>query len=152
MVRKENSRIFSSLGTLKKFLSESCPVMYGHQYWSIYNLTLILIHVIVRKNPWKYFILIFRMGYKMEIQNDICHWASDAPPPRNDINFHPFFTPLFSFAIKSFFIWNGFYTWSQSKVSLLGPLIIGSKLTFSGCFDRRQPYLAMFNCSYSPHT
>ena len=40
------------------------------------------------------------------------------------------------------YIWNGFYTWSQSKISLLSPLIIGSKLTFSGCCDRRLPYLA----------
>ena len=41
----------------------------------------------------------------------------------------------------------GFYTWSQSKVSLLIPLIIGSNLTIAGCCDRRLPYSAMFNCS-----
>ena len=35
--------------------------------------------------------------------------------------------------------WNGFYTWSRSKISLLSPLIIGSKLTFSGWSDRWLP-------------
>ena len=34
---------------------------------------------------------------------------------------------------------NGFYTWSQSKISFLSPLIIGSKLAFSGCCDRWLP-------------
>ena len=42
------------------------------------------------------------------------------------------------------YIWNGFYTWSQSKVSLLSPLIIGSKLTFWGCSSRWLPYSTMF--------
>merc|ERR1711952_170193 len=33
---------------------------------------------------------------------------------------------------------------SQSKISLLSPFIIGSKLTFTGCCDCRLPYSAMF--------
>ena len=38
-----------------------------------------------------------------------------------------FFTPLFFFCNWILHIWNGFYT---SKISLLSPLMIGSKLTF----------------------
>ena len=38
----------------------------------------------------------------------------------------------------------GFYTWSESKISLLSPFIIGSKLTFTGCSGRWLPYAAMF--------
>ena len=41
-------------------------------------------------------------------------------------------------------IWNGFYSWSQSKSSSLSPLIIGSKLTFSGWSVRWLPYSALF--------
>ena len=52
-------------------------------------------------------------------------------------------TPLFYFATESH-IRNGFYTWSQSKISLLSPLIIGSKLTFSGWSDLWLPYSALF--------
>ena len=51
-----------------------------------------------------------------------------------------FSPPFFSFATESY-IWNGFYT---SKVSLLSPLIIGSKLSFSGWSDRCLPYSALF--------
>ena len=43
-----------------------------------------------------------------------------------------FFTPLFFFCNWILQIWNGFYTWHLSKMSLLSPLIIGSKLTFFG--------------------
>ena len=50
------------------------------------------------------------------------------------------FSPLFFFCNWILHIWNRFYTWSQSKISLLSPLIIGLKLTFSGCCDRRLPY------------
>ena len=49
------------------------------------------------------------------------------PPPLNGTNFQTFFTPLFFFCNWILHIWNGFYT---SKISLLSPLIIGSKLTF----------------------
>ena len=46
------------------------------------------------------------------------------PPPLNGTNFQTFFTPLFFFCNWILHIWNGFYT---SKISLLSPLIIGSK-------------------------
>ena len=36
------------------------------------------------------------------------------------------------------------YTWSQSKISLLNPLKIGSKLTFAGCSGLQLLYSAMF--------
>ena len=48
------------------------------------------------------------------------------PPLMAQISRH-FFTPLFFFCNWILHIWNGFYT---SKISLLSPLIIGSKLTF----------------------
>ena len=35
--------------------------------------------------------------------------------------------------------WDGFYTWSQSKILLLSPLIIGSKLTFISSSGRWLP-------------
>ena len=43
---------------------------------------------------------------------------------------------------------NGFYTCSQSKISLLRPLMIGLKLTFTGCSGRWLPYMARgdFSC------
>ena len=47
-------------------------------------------------------------------------------PPMAQISRH-FFTPLFFFCNWILHIWNGFYT---SKILLLSPLIIGSKLTF----------------------
>ena len=47
-------------------------------------------------------------------------------------DFQTFFTPLFFFCNWLLHRWNGFYTWSQSNISLLSPLIISSKLTFSG--------------------
>ena len=53
------------------------------------------------------------------------HQASD--PPLMDIISRPFSTPLFFFCNWILHIWNRFYT---SKISLLSPLIIGSKLTF----------------------
>ena len=34
-------------------------------------------------------------------------------------NFHPFFTPCFFFCNWILLIWNGFYTWSQSKFIIL---------------------------------
>ena len=49
---------------------------------------------------------------------------------------HNFQTPLFSFALESYIYGTDFYTWCQSKLSLLSLLIIGSKLTFSGWSDR----------------
>ena len=62
------------------------------------------------------------------------------PPPRNGTNFHQSFYPTFFICNWILHIWNGFFTWSQSKISRLSPLKIGSKLTFSGCCDRRLPY------------
>ena len=46
------------------------------------------------------------------------------------------------------YIWNGFYTWSQSKTSLLSSLIIGSKLTLSGWSDRWLPYSSAPKMAY----
>ena len=64
------------------------------------------------------------------------------PPPLNGHNFQ---TPHFSFAIESYIYETDFYTWCQSKLSLLSPLIIGSKLTFSGWSDCWLPYSALKN-------
>ena len=44
--------------------------------------------------------------------------------------FQTFFYPTFFCCYWLLHRWNGFYTWSQSKISLLSPLMIGSKLTF----------------------
>ena len=43
---------------------------------------------------------------------------------------------------------NGFYTCSQSKISLLSPRMIGLKLAFTGCSCRWLPYMAQgdFSC------
>ena len=60
------------------------------------------------------------------------------PPLMAQISRH-FFTPLFFFCTWILHIWNGFYT---SKISLLSPLIIGSKLTFisnSGAWSNETP-------------
>ena len=57
--------------------------------------------------------------------------------PLNGTNFQSFFTQLFFFCNWILHIWNGFCTWSQSKISLSTPLIISSKFTFfgsSGCW------------------
>ena len=62
------------------------------------------------------------------------------PPLPNGHNFQTFFTPLFFFCNWLLHRLNGFYTWSQSKISLLSPLVIGSKLRFWGCCDRWLPY------------
>ena len=51
------------------------------------------------------------------------------PPPLMDMIFRPFFYPTFFFCNWILHIQNGFYTSSQSKILLLSPLIIGSKLT-----------------------
>ena len=70
--------------------------------------------------------------------------GSNSPAPPNCTNFHPFFYPTFFFCNLILIIWNEFYTWSHSKLLFLSPLIIGSKLTFSGWSDRWLPYSAMF--------
>ena len=85
------------------------------------------------------------LGAVSNNQNGNLRWFSplgvDPPlPPLMVIISRHFFTPLFFFCNWLLHRWNGFYTWSQSKISLLGPLIIGSKLTFSCCCDRRLPY------------
>ena len=57
----------------------------------------------------------------------------------------PSICTFFSSIIYTFFLfqlnltWNGFYTWFQSKISLLSPLIIGSKLTFISSSGRWLP-------------
>ena len=68
-------------------------------------------------------------------------WSAGPPP----LNGHNFQTPHFSFAIESYIYETDFYTWCQSKLSLLSPLIIGSKLTFSGWSDCWLPYSALKN-------
>ena len=60
------------------------------------------------------------------------------PPLMTQISRH-FFTPLFSFAIESY-IYETDFTLGLIKISLLSPLMIGSKLSFSGCCNRRLPY------------
>ena len=42
-----------------------------------------------------------------------------------------FFTPLFFFCNWLLHRWNGFYTWSQPKISLLSPLITDPFLVFA---------------------
>ena len=60
------------------------------------------------------FIQILREGFgKKEIINDFCH-----------------FLVHFFICNWIFHIWNGFYTWSQSKISFFSPFIIGLELTF----------------------
>ena len=55
-----------------------------------------------------------------------------SPPP---FNFHPFFCNWI------LFIWNGFYTWPESKLSFLSPFIIGSKLTTTSIFSHIYAHL-----------
>ena len=54
------------------------------------------------------------------------------PPP---FNFHPFFCNWI------LFIWNGFYTWPESKLSFSSPFIIGSKFTATSIFSHFYGYL-----------
>ena len=55
------------------------------------------------------------------------------------------FAPFFSFCNWILLIWNGFYTWSKSKLLFISPLIIGSKLTFSGCCNCWLPTTSIFS-------
>ena len=77
-----------------------------------------------------------KKGWKLITAFAIKRRTLPAPPP--PFNFHPFFCTWI------LFIWNGFYIWSQSKLSFLSPFIIGSKLTFSRWSDRCLPYSALF--------
>ena len=91
------------------------------------------------------FPILLLLGKGSNNQNGNLRWhlplgVQPPPPLMAQISRH-FFTPLFFFCNWILHIWNGFYT---SKISLLSPLINGSKLTFSGCCDRRLPYFAMF--------
>lgn len=57
----------------------------------------------------------------------------NGPPPLDGTNFYPFLTPLF-FAIES-------YKYETDvilglKILLLSPIIVGSKLAFSGCREK----------------
>ena len=63
---------------------------------------------------------------KMEIWNGIFLLASDPTPLNRHISIH-LFTPLFFFCNWILLIWNGFYTWSQSKLSFFSPLISVTK-------------------------
>ena len=57
-------------------------------------------------------------------------WLLPSSIEPNGTNFHPFFTPLFSFAIESYIYKTDFRGGLSKKISLLSPLVIGSKLTF----------------------
>ena len=62
-----------------------------------------------------------------------------------DIIFRHFFFPLFFLCNWLLHRWNGFYTWSQSKISLLGPLTIGSNIDIhQQLWPLTASYLAMF--------
>ena len=74
------------------------------------------------KSKWK-----FKMAFAIR---------RPTPPPLNGKISRHFFTPLFFFCNWILHIWNGFYT---SKISLLSPLIIGSKLTFISSSGRWLP-------------
>ena len=91
-----------------------------------------------------YYCLLFLRGSNN--QNGNLKWilpiGVGPPPPLptlNSKNFQIFFTPLFSFAIESY-IYETDFTLGLIKISLLSPLMIGSKLSFSGCCNRRLPY------------
>ena len=62
------------------------------------------------------------------------------PPPQVMTSFmnSPLFT-LFFFCNWFLHTWNELYTWSQSIISFVCPLIIGSKLTSLGCSYRWLP-------------
>ena len=55
-------------------------------------------------------------------------------PPCNGI-----FLSIFFFCKWILHTWNRSYTWSQSKISLLNPLMVGSKLTFISSSGRWLP-------------
>ena len=67
-------------------------------------------------------------------KDDILSWYNAYRNQLYQHNFQTFFYPTFFFCNWLLHRWNGFYTWSQSKISLLSPLIIGSKLTFISSF------------------
>ena len=82
-----------------------------------------------------------QLGKGAENQNGNLRWhlpigVRPPPPPLNGKISRHFFTPLFFFCNWVLHIWNGFYT---SKISLLSPLIIGSKLTFISSSGRWLP-------------
>ena len=58
---------------------------------------------------------------------------------KNPVISRHFLHHFFLFCNWILHIWNGFYIWSQSKISLLSPLIIGSKLTFISSAGRWLP-------------
>ena len=62
---------------------------------------LIALREVCRKSKWK-----FKMAFAIRRPT----------PPLNGTNFQTFFTPLFFFCNWILHIWNGFYTWSHSKI------------------------------------
>ena len=84
--------------------------------------TSIFLREVCKKSKWK-----FKMAFAIR---------RPTPPPLNGKISRHFFTPLFFFCNWILHIWNGFYT---SKISLLSPLIIGSKLTFISSSGRWLP-------------
>ena len=87
------------------------------QYWAP------LLREGCKKSKWK-----FKMAFAIRC-------PTPPPPLMAQISRH-FFYPTFFFCNWILHIWNGFYT---SKISLLSPLIIGSKLTFISSSGRWLP-------------
>ena len=84
------------------------------------------------------------LGKVSKNQNGNLRWhlplgARPPPPLMAQISRH-FFTSLFFLCNWILNIWNRFYTWSQSKISFLSPLIIGSKLAHTGIFSHTYQY------------
>ena len=82
------------------------------------------------------------LGKGADNQNGNLRWhlpLGGRPPPLNGTNFQTLFYPTFFFCNWLLHRWNRFYTWSQSKISLLSPLWIDSKLTFISSSGRWLP-------------
>ena len=77
----------------------------------------------IKKRKWKFF-----MTFAAR------RWTQSTPPPH--LLLMALFPSIFSFAIESY-IYETDFTWSQSKISFLSPLIIGSKLTFAFAWNCR---------------
>ena len=81
-------------------------------------------------SSWNIFRHESRYGRCAKNQNGNLRWhlplGVRPPPPLNGKISRHFFTPLFFFCNWILHIWNGFYIWSQSKISLLSPLIVNN--------------------------
>ena len=115
-----------------------------NEYWGYAWLFLALITNYIRLYSWKWVKILLRpfWSHFTYPQSKILSpfkmaFAIRRPtPPLNGKISRHFFTPLFFFCNWILHIWNGFYT---SKISLLSPLIIGSKLTFISSSGRWLP-------------